>query len=279
MNKEAFVYIWINETTNRKYIGYHKGDINDGYISSSRNDSFWEDFENSNMCWRREILFYGTTADCLSYEQKLLKKIDISSDEYYNNARGANVIWTDEVKNKHHRSIMNFWNNVSDEFKENHANKISETKIKKGFKHTDKTKELISNSVKQTYKETPEEILKERIKRQADGKRGKKYHSEKFKNDLSERMKGNNYGSMISEESKKKKSEFMKSDNNPGKNPSEETKRKISETKKHKYKSGELKVWNKGKKRKQIECPHCGKIGGDGLMQRWHFDNCKFKNK
>jgi hypothetical protein len=29
--------------------------------------------------------------------------------------------------------------------------------------------------------------------------------------------------------------------------------------------------------RKKLKCPHCDKIGGDGNMQRWHFDNCKFK--
>lgn len=27
--------------------------------------------------------------------------------------------------------------------------------------------------------------------------------------------------------------------------------------------------------RNKLTCPHCGKIGGDGNMQRWHFDNCK----
>jgi hypothetical protein len=26
-----------------------------------------------------------------------------------------------------------------------------------------------------------------------------------------------------------------------------------------------------------LTCPHCGKIGGDNNMSRWHFDNCKFK--
>lgn len=31
--------------------------------------------------------------------------------------------------------------------------------------------------------------------------------------------------------------------------------------------------------RKKIECPHCGKIGGDGNMQRWHLDNCKIIKK
>lgn len=30
-----------------------------------------------------------------------------------------------------------------------------------------------------------------------------------------------------------------------------------------------------GKKQVQVVCPHCGKIGGNGQMARWHFDNCK----
>lgn len=29
--------------------------------------------------------------------------------------------------------------------------------------------------------------------------------------------------------------------------------------------------------KKKVECPHCQKIGGDAIMKRWHFDNCKFK--
>lgn len=28
---------------------------------------------------------------------------------------------------------------------------------------------------------------------------------------------------------------------------------------------------------KQVVCPHCGKIGGENVMQQWHFDNCKQK--
>lgn len=30
----------------------------------------------------------------------------------------------------------------------------------------------------------------------------------------------------------------------------------------------------RGKERAKLQCPHCNKIGGDGNMQRWHFDNC-----
>ena len=32
-----------------------------------------------------------------------------------------------------------------------------------------------------------------------------------------------------------------------------------------------------GRKRPTRICPHCGKIGGVGIMTRWHFDNCKFQ--
>lgn len=27
----------------------------------------------------------------------------------------------------------------------------------------------------------------------------------------------------------------------------------------------------------QVTCPHCGKIGGNRIMPRYHFDNCRFK--
>jgi group I intron endonuclease len=30
-----------------------------------------------------------------------------------------------------------------------------------------------------------------------------------------------------------------------------------------------------GKKQKEIECPHCKKVGGVNVMKRWHFQNCK----
>lgn len=34
----------------------------------------------------------------------------------------------------------------------------------------------------------------------------------------------------------------------------------------------------RGKQRKIVTCPHCGKSGGNNGMTHWHFDNCKFKN-
>jgi group I intron endonuclease len=31
----------------------------------------------------------------------------------------------------------------------------------------------------------------------------------------------------------------------------------------------------KGFKQKQVECPHCGRVGGENAMNRHHFNNCK----
>ena len=45
----------------------------------------------------------------------------------------------------------------------------------------------------------------------------------------------------------------------------------------NKGKTGVQKAWNKGIERPKKKCPYCDKEGGDGMMQRWHFDNCKFK--
>lgn len=33
----------------------------------------------------------------------------------------------------------------------------------------------------------------------------------------------------------------------------------------------------KGVPKQKTQCPHCGKTGGVGPMNRWHFDNCKSK--
>ncbi len=35
----------------------------------------------------------------------------------------------------------------------------------------------------------------------------------------------------------------------------------------------------KGVPKEKIECPHCGVIGAPHVMKRWHFDNCRKKNK
>jgi len=67
-------------------------------------------------------------------------------------------------------------------------------------------------------------------------------------------------------------------------NMSDETKLKMSESRKgvplsdeHRLKIGEAQKGVPLGTQKQVQCPHCGKIGGISNMKRWHFDNCKYK--
>lgn len=87
--QEAFVYCWYNEETNKKYIGYHKGNVDDGYISSSGNKKFWEDFNAGKL--KRQIIAHGSVIDCQKLEKTIFENIDWRSDEYYNIAIGGSV--------------------------------------------------------------------------------------------------------------------------------------------------------------------------------------------
>jgi RNase P subunit RPR2 len=75
-----------------------------------------------------------------------------------------------------------------------------------------------------------------------------------------------------------------------GKHHSDETKAKISYSLKGRSKSDEMKQKLRVPKteamkqklrtpRQVVTCPHCGKQGGDSVMKRWHFNNCKLKGK
>ena len=108
-----------------------------------------------------------------------------------------------------------------------------------------------------------------------------------FTKDLLYKFGSGNRGKKFSDAHRKKISESNKGKKtNLGKKHSEETKKKMSNT--HKGKPSPLKGTKftdehkenlskstKGKPKDKIVCPHCNKIGGTGIMIRWHFDNCK----
>lgn len=140
----------------------------------------------------------------------------------------------------------------------------------KGRKKSDEVKDKISKSllgktwIEKFGKEKADEI-KRKIRDKVIGQKRPKQ---------SESMKGKESGfkgRKHSDEFKENRKIYFLSDKNPGKNKSEETKKRISES--HKGKISTL----KGIPRKKVICPYCRKEGGEGLMHRWHFDNCKYK--
>jgi hypothetical protein len=97
---DSFVYKWTNLTLEKVYIGYHKGTESDGYICSSASKKFWEDFNNPEYKWEREILHRGTMKECQLLESKLLNEIDITSEHVYNNKNNLMFNFDEEIRQK-----------------------------------------------------------------------------------------------------------------------------------------------------------------------------------
>jgi len=270
--KKGFVYVWENLNNGKKYIGYHVGNLDDDYVSSSHNDNFWKDFYDSGMTWNRKIVFTGDSESSLLYEQTLLENIDISSDEYYNNARGSKIIFTEEILKKMSDAGKKRWKNMSKSERKKRNKKISESK--KGIPRDKETILKLRNFYKNEnyigiihkdiYRETQEKIIKSNTG---------KIRTEEFKNEQSIRFSGEKnpmFGKKRTNEFKEARREYFNC-NNPGKNKTDETREKISESKKG------IPSKVKGIPRNKVKCPHCDKVGGTGIMNRWHFNNCKHK--
>jgi len=97
---DSFVYKWTNKTLNKIYVGFHKGTETDGYVCSSASNKFWEDFNNPEYIWQREILYKGTMKECQEYESSLLDKLDITSEDIYNQRNNIMFNLDDEVRTK-----------------------------------------------------------------------------------------------------------------------------------------------------------------------------------
>lgn len=133
---EAFVYKWKNIETGLEYIGYHKGDTDDGYVSSSQNNHFWKDYNNGLL--KREILFYGSVLECVEYESNLLKNKNI--DNLYNRNINGKIIWTNDLKEKTRKSHLGY-----KQSKQHIENRKKSLKGRKpGFKGKSHTQETVN---------------------------------------------------------------------------------------------------------------------------------------
>lgn len=82
-SKEAFVYLWLDELTDRKYIGMHKGSPDDGYIGSG--SLFLEMYKDRPEDFTRTILAYGTKEQMHHLETILILQLKArTSGMYYN---------------------------------------------------------------------------------------------------------------------------------------------------------------------------------------------------
>lgn len=94
----AFVYKWTDILTNKIYIGYHKGHVNDGYVCSSK--YMMPEYKKRPHDFIREILLFDTVENCFNYEQSLIKKMFEDKTPCYNKGLSGIFIIDDETRKK-----------------------------------------------------------------------------------------------------------------------------------------------------------------------------------
>lgn len=103
MKHDSFLYCWTDSSTNKLYVGKHKGDVNDGYISSSK--YLLEEYNKRPNDFSRQIIAHGNNKDISELERIILTNENASNSEiYYNMHNGSNkfvcVSHTGETKLK-----------------------------------------------------------------------------------------------------------------------------------------------------------------------------------
>lgn len=108
MSDEAFLYNWYDKKLDMDYLGYHKGNPEDGYVCSHikpTDDSPWmlEEYKKRPEDFTRIILAHGTAKQCRKWEEIILTHFDAArNSEWYNKHNGGmNFVggsWSDERK-------------------------------------------------------------------------------------------------------------------------------------------------------------------------------------
>jgi len=80
---EAFVYMWFDMGTGKRYIGVHKGSPEDGYVCSSK--LMLLEYTKRPQEFRRQIMRHGAWKEMLAKEQELIGNCDaVKNPKFYN---------------------------------------------------------------------------------------------------------------------------------------------------------------------------------------------------
>lgn len=179
---EAFVYEWTNTSNGMKYIGSHKGTVDDGYISSSK--YLLEDYKKHPSWFSRNIIAFGSVHEMRRLETELLQKVDASNNPMYYNKHNQDgkflcLSHTDETKEKMKGRIP--WNkgkrNVYDDKSLEKMKQAKQDYIpwNKGISTSDETRQKLSK-----YKAEKHHLYGKKRPEHSDKMTGRK-HSEETK--------------------------------------------------------------------------------------------------
>ena len=87
---ESFCYKFTDLKTNKAYIGKHKGYVGDGYLCSPTDVVLEKLISNSRSNLKYEVIAYGSDADMIIFESRLLNEVDAANNEnYFNKSNGG----------------------------------------------------------------------------------------------------------------------------------------------------------------------------------------------
>jgi ribosomal protein L3 len=180
---EAFVYCWTDCLTNKLYVGWHKGQPDDGYICSSK--IMLQEYKNRSSDFTRQVLASGNMTDMINFETKILIAFNAAKDKMFYNMHNNgpkfvhNQPHTDETKVK---------------FKLMHERR---TKYAKGWKFNDEQLKRIRNARRQFWENiTEEEKTILMAKRETPKKKEALYKMNKIVSECPHCNLKGNYGAM-----------------------------------------------------------------------------------
>lgn len=242
----AYIYKWTHIPTSKWYIGSRTKEgcyPDDGYICSSK---IVKPLIKSNPDeWTREILYTGDASEILKLEGMILTEMDAKNDPNSYNMHNGNGKFT----------------TLGIDMPEKWRQKISISN--RGKKRTEESKENYRRSNNKKAKD-PKYIEKLR-KPKPQG------HGDKVSKALKGKSKSTIHCANLS------KSQKITAD----KLRTGKTYEEIFGAERSKQIREAVSKARKGKpsNNPSVTCPHCGKIGPSGAMNRWHFNNCKKKEK
>jgi hypothetical protein len=197
----GFVYCWTDRKNNMLYVGSHKGNIEDGYICSSK--YMLEEYKKRPEDFSRKIIAEGEIEDIRKLETKILQSVNASVNEDFYNKHENDGFFFDgwkkgEMSSKHRFkiSLAKKGKNLSESHKkaiadnngrlgktnsEDHKKALIESRI--GSKHTENSKRKMSESRKKNTrcKEMASEAGKASADKYKNSPERQKAHSERMK--------------------------------------------------------------------------------------------------